>query len=150
MQPDWLAAQNYQQARTIVAAINDFSIGIKLNRRGIRGEERDRTVAAARNVLRSFLDTLQVLAEQAEHTADKPLVGTAPGLSALVRTFAEVRRGGLPALHRLRDERVDAIRSLLDSEDAANQDRLLDYLGELRILLEEQIVAEVGRIMGEL
>jgi hypothetical protein len=150
MQPDWLAAQSYQEAQTIVAAINDLSIGLKLNRRGIRSADQDCAITAARDVLRSFFDTFRTLVEQAESTADKPLVGTAPGLSALVRTIAEVRRGSSPRLHRLREERVDGIRSLLDAEDAESQDRLLEYLCDLRILLEEQIDAEVGRIMGEL
>jgi hypothetical protein len=150
MQPDWLAAQNYQQAQTIVAAINDLSIGLKLGRRGVRSPERERATATARHVLRSFLDNFQALTEQAESAADKPLVGTAPALSALARTFAEVRKGSLPRLHHLCEERIDEIRSFLDSEDAAGQDRLLVYLAELRILLEQQIDVEVGRIMGEL
>ncbi len=150
MQPDWVTAQSYQHSQSIIVAINDFSLGAKLARRGIRTREREHAVEAAREVIRFFLNQIEVLAEQAETATDKPLIGAAPNLCALAKTFVQARRGRSPNLPRLRDERIGEIRSLLDSDDPANQERLLGYLAELRALLEEHIEAEAGEIMGEL
>jgi hypothetical protein len=149
MQPDWTAAQSYQHSQSIVTAINDFILGLKLNQRGISGPQREQAIGAAKDRLCSFLSAIENLAEQADGSTDKPLVGATPSLCALAQTLAEARRGKSVRFVRLRTERIGEIRSLLEAKDPASQERLFAYLSDLRAFLEDSAEEEVRRIITE-
>jgi hypothetical protein len=149
MQPDWAIAQGYQHSQTVVAAINDLMLGLKLKRRGITSPQREGNIAAAREELRTFLGALENLAEQAETSADRPLVGATPSLCALAETLAEACRRDSARPVGLRAERIGEIRMLLEAADPSDQERLLAYLSDLRILLEEWAEEEAGHIIAE-
>jgi hypothetical protein len=149
MQPDWVIAQGYQHSQTVVAAINDLMLGLKLKQRGVTSPRRERNTAAAREELRTFLGALENLAEQAEASADRPLVGATPSLCALAETLAEAYRRDSARPVGLRAERIGEIRMLLEAADPADQERLLAYLSNLRRLLEEWAEEEAGHIIAE-
>jgi hypothetical protein len=149
MQSDWITAQSYQHSQSIVAAINDLLLGLKLSQRGIKTPERDQVIGEARQRLQAFFSAFENLAEQAELSVDKPLVGAMPSLCALAERLASSRRGSSPHLMRLRAEPIREVRLLLEADDLASQGRLLAYLSDLRTLLEEHAEDEAARIITE-
>jgi hypothetical protein len=150
MEADWLRTQSYQHLKSIVSAINDLSLGLKLAQRGATTPDRERATSAAREQLASFLKALEPLTVQARCHADQPVVGASPGVRELAEAIAQIQRGNSVRHGRLRAERIEEIRALLGTDDPAGQRRLLDYLGEFRTLLQHRADIDAEQIVGDL
>ncbi len=146
---NWLAAENFERAHNIIAAINTLSIHTKLVLAGTDDTERSKEVVKARAVLRSFLERLGTLVIEAERTRGGTVTGADPRLSQLARTFVAKRREWTQH-SPLYDVNPSNIVALLESDASDDLQRLVVYLQELRTLLEQSVHADIVGLLGEI
>ena len=136
MNTEWLAIQSFQRNQELLAAINILSIHTKLALAGVRDEQTSTAVKAARDEVASFLTRLEPIVDRAEQTEDSALVGIDPRLGELARSFVTARHNRKRFRSRLLKKAPSDVVSLLDSTDEKEQRRLLEFLSDLRHLIE--------------
>lgn len=161
MSNSWLAAENVARAGQAIRAINTLSIHAKLLLRQQSDEERRPEVEVAREALRTFLDQLVPLIEQAESTRlGEPLglvTGGDPRISQLAAMVA-VRRRQWPQtsplytrpLADLRQELVSDLEVPLVPSAQARLRRVIEALRELRALIEQNVRTDAISLLGQI
>ena len=148
METDWVTAQGFELSQSLIAAINDLAISIKLANRHKEAERHLKAALAARARLAEFLSDIEPLAERAESSDPGPLLGAAPAVSALTRQIVGRHVGERGELRGLAVARIREMRQLLAATSDDERARLLEYLSELRTLLERHIQASAEQIIG--
>lgn len=150
MATHWLTVQSFRRSQEVLAAINTLSIHIKLELDGVRDEGRTAAVARAKETLASFLFEMDRGTEEAELGDSKPLLGTDPRRSQLVKNFVAARQNR----HRFRSvlfrNKLSSVPQLLNSEVREDRLSLLQCLEDLRTLLEEHVDVDAERILREI
>lgn len=150
MSAQWLSLQSFQQGQELLEAINNVSIHIKLKRNGIADPERAKTMRQNREKIKTFLQALAPLVEQAEVNHDKPLLGIDLRRRQLVNRFLEAKRNSRRYRSALfRNSIAEAIR-LVESNAEDDQQNLIECLADLRILIREHTNRDAARILGEI
>lgn len=146
MTSEWLTAESFERNHRLLSAINTLSIHAKLALAGTANMPNIGNVAQAQAELRHFLDRMAPLVHDVETNQEAPLLGADSRLSSLVRQYATTRRRPASVLHKLSIEQVTA---LLDSQQPAEQNRLIEYLAALRQVVEQHAHADVVGLLGE-
>lgn len=142
MKSDWLTASSFERAQGILTAINILSIHSKLTLAGVPDPTSDADVEAARQRLTAFLSRFQAVVHDARQEQGGTVLGADPQLGQLTaRYLADERKGArASALHSVSFPEV--IR-LVKSEYEEDMRELIDYLRDLRALLEQYIQVDM-------
>jgi hypothetical protein len=149
MSNNWLAAESFDRAHSIISALNTLSIHAKMILANADDTARNSDVEKARTELHAFLENLGSLVTEAERTREGMVTGTDPRLSQLARTFIAKRRQW-PQPSRLYDVPLSEVNRLLESDSPDDLRRLVAYLQELRVLLEQNVHNDISRILGDI
>jgi hypothetical protein len=149
MNTEWLTAESFERNQEVISAINALSIHAKLRMAGVKDSPVAADVAGAREHLKRFLGRIGDLVRDIEADQEAPVLGTDPRLSLLARQFATTKKQwAAPApLYTLSMEEVTA---LIDSDRPEDQERLIECLRALRLLVEEHAYADVVGLLGEM
>jgi hypothetical protein len=136
MKSDWLAASSFERTHEVISAINTLSIHAKLTLADISDPTDATDLETARQRLSSFLERLQGLVDGAKQSRGGAVVGADPELGELaIRYLHDVQSQGKQSNSRVLP--ISAIAKLLHSEQRQDLQTLIDYLSDLRILLEQ-------------
>jgi len=149
MSNNWLAAESFERTHGILAALNALSIHAKMTLARVDDTERNSDVVKARAVLRAFLESFGAIVKEAEGTHEGMVTGADPRLSQLARTFVAKRRQW-PQHSPLYDITLSEVEALLESDIPDDLHRLIAYLQELRVLLEQNVHADIAGLLGEI
>jgi len=149
MSNNWLAAESFERAHSIISALNTLSIHAKMVLANIDDTARSSDAVKARAVLRAFLESFGAIVKEAERTREGMVTGADPRLSQLARTFVAKRRQW-PQHSRLYDVTLSEVDALLESDNPDNLRQLIAYLQELRVLLEQNVHADIVGLLGEI
>lgn len=149
MSNNWLAAESFERVHSIISALNTLSIHAKMILANVDDTARSTEVMKARAVLRAFLESFGAIVKEAERTREGMVTGADPRLSQLARTFVAKRRQW-PQHSPLYDVTLSEVDALLESDTPDNLRRLIAYLQELRVLLEQNVHADIVGLLGEI
>ena len=149
MSNHWLAAESFERAHTIILALNTLSIHAKMTLAGVDDTARNNDIIKSRAVVRAFLERFGALVKEGEQTREGMVTGADPRLSQLARTFISKRRQW-PQHSPLYDVTLLEVEVLLESEVPADLHRLIAYLQELRVLLEQNVHTDIVGLLGEI
>ncbi len=135
MKSDWLAASSFERTHETISAINTLSIHAKLTLANISDPTSESDLETARQRLSAFLERLQDLLEGAKQSRGGTVVGADPRLGELATRYLQDVRvqpgrsspGTIP---------VSTIARLMRSEQRKDLETLIEYLRDLRTLLE--------------
>ena len=146
MTADWLTFQSFQRSQEVLQAINTLSTHLKLSLRGIPEEDLQAADRSA-DTLQSFLDKLEAAAEQAEGSTTTPIFGVDPRLQQLAEDYLDAKRERR-FRSRLSMRARGTIKTLYASKDRDDQEALIEYLAQLRVLVEEHMRDDANQILG--
>jgi hypothetical protein len=146
MSSEWLTAESFERNHRLLSAINTLSIRAKLALAGTTDAPSVGNISEAKEELKHFLIRMGPLVHDVEMNQEAPLLGADSRLSSLVRQYATSRKRHASVLYKTPIERVV---TLLDSEQAADRERLIEYLTALRQLVEQHTYADVVGLLGE-
>lgn len=149
MSTKWLAIQNFQYDRSLIAAINTLSIHLKLEQAGITNIEKACLAEEARKTLYSFLEKLESLIGDPEQASISPLIATSQGLRQLAQRFISAKSGRSEFRSVLFQSNLSRTKMLLNSKRDEDKETLILCLQELRRLVEEHINSDTETIIGE-
>lgn len=149
MATEWLTARSFERSHEIIAAINTLSIHGKRILAGKLDDSRREEIADARRVLFAFLDRFSSVVSQAEQQPDATIIGADPRLSSLAKRFMAAKRQ-LPQRSLFYARSLDDLRDLLRSDKSEDQERLIESLRDLRVLIEQHSHADIVGILGEI
>ena len=149
MSNNWLAAESFERSHSIISALNTLSIHAKMILANVEDSARNNDVVKARAVLRAFLEGFGALVKEAERTREGMVTGADPRLSQLARTFV-AKRNQWPQHSPLYDVTLAEVDALLESDTPDELRRLIAYLQELRVLLEQNVHADIAGLLGEI
>jgi hypothetical protein len=144
----WLVSQSLERSLDIISAINRVSIHAKLRSAGMEDTRTADGVDAARKVLIVFLKTLSDLVERAAESEDRIAFGADPRLSSLARRFLAHSAQGVGAVP-YRPEELKELKALLEEDDAAKHNVLVEDLAHLRSVLEQHAQADAAIVFNE-
>jgi hypothetical protein len=145
---EWLIAQSFEQAHEVVSAINTLSIHAKLLLAGVDDSSRQTEVSKARECVLRFLGRLHAVVAGAENRQDGAVLGTDPRLAQLAQRFLSQRQKW-PCPTGLYTASLSQVCSLIQSDSAQDQEEAVNFLRDLRALVEQHAHADVVGILGE-
>ena len=148
MTNEWLSAHNFERSYRLVSAINTISIHEKLKGSGVNDESRLDEVRESKDYLLDFLTSLNDIVHDAEQNPGRIVEGVDPRTGDLARRFLSVQKQQ-PQTSSLATVSLGELTDLVESEDDSDRERLLDYLRDLRSLLEDHAHTDVVSIIGE-
>lgn len=148
MTNEWLSAHNFERSYRLVSAINTISIHEKLKGSGVSDESRLDEVRESKGYLLEFLMSLNDIVHDAEQNPERIVEGVDPRTGDLARRFLSVQKQQ-PQTSSLATVSLGELTELVKSEDDADRTKLLDYLRDLRNLLEDHAHTDVVSIIGE-
>lgn len=148
MSSTWLAAQSFRQMHALLSAINVVSLQIKLQLLQLNGPVEKDEYEMSVQTLQNFANGLQQLLADSETREDRVILGANPRMRRFVSQFIieQKKAGHDNALH---DFPLEQFPELLTATDRAQQLRLLEYLDQLRSLVEQHVYDDNLRIFGE-
>ena len=149
MSHQWLAIQSFQQGQNLLDAINTLSIHLKLQLAGIPDEEREQASHRARELLASFLEKLQEVVYKTEQVKATPIFGVDSRMKQLAKNFVAAKDNRRKFRSALFTKDIDHVLQLLSSTQEKDEKELIESLVELRVLIQEHIHGDAGRILGE-
>lgn len=136
MTAKWLALRNLRRNQQLLKAINILSLHLQLMIEGHESDVQPSILEAARTKLVEFLDKLEVGIQQANESEIGVIYGADPRFQAFVESYLDVQQNA--STSPLTND-LASVRRLLDSGESNDQEKLLSYLTNLRVLVEEQI-----------
>jgi hypothetical protein len=135
MKSDWLAASSFERTHETISAVNTLSIHAKLALANIPDPTSESDLETARQRLGAFLERLQDLLDGAKQSQGGTVVGVDPQLGELAtRYLQDVRnQSGRSSSDTIP---ISAIAKLMRSEQRKDLEALIEYLRDLRTLLE--------------
>jgi hypothetical protein len=149
MSIEWMAVQSFQNSQDLLAAINALSIHLKLEAAGLSDEKRSERANQARNVLMSFLETLEPVVDEIESGESKPILGVDPRFRQLAKNFLAAKRNHRRFHSALFQNQFSRFKQLLKSERTEDREPLLESLDELYLLIEEHVHTDTERVLGD-
>ncbi len=149
MSTDWLAVQSFQRTQELLTAINTLSIHTKLELAGIADDERAEAAAKAREKLALFLKAFDKIVREAEQTNGETLLGIDPRMEQLARKFVAARRDRARFHSPLFTQSLSEAANLLAPTEAKDRQALVEYLQDLRTLVEEHLHADIHQILHQ-
>jgi hypothetical protein len=146
---EWLIAQSFERAHEVVSAINTLSIRAKLTLAGVDDSSRDEDVRNARTLLLTFLDRFQAVVQDAERHRDGTVLGADPRLGQLAKTFLSVKCQW-PRPSALYSSSFTEVRELLTSKRVEDLQDLINFLRDLRSLVEQHAHSDIIGILGDI
>ena len=143
----WLSANNFERCQRLVAAINTISIHEKLRRTRVDDESRLDEVAEAKACLLDFISSFSEIVRDAEEKPERLVDGVDPRTGDLARRFMSIKMQQ-PRTSELATVSLDELPGLVTSGDDADRRRLLNYLRDLRNLLEDHGHSDVVDLIG--
>jgi hypothetical protein len=146
---EWLTSQAFERAHRVLAAINTLSIYAKLRESNYPVREMDGEVDAARGEVIEFLGLLGEAVASARQDRDHIAFGADPRMGQLAQEVLSLQREQ-PSKSSVATTPLEEMRDLLASRDLQPLPLLINYLRDLRALLEEHAHADAVRMLGEL
>lgn len=149
MSKEWLTAESFERFNLLISAINSILIHTKLRVAGIDDAGRREEFKTSRKYLLTFLAQFGPIVQEIEKDESWVPVGTDPRLDDLARSLVDIRRRR-PRQLSLEAVSLVELKQLLEQDDVQNASKVINYLKDLRGLLEQQAHADVISILGEL
>jgi len=150
MSNEWLIAESFERLHELISAINTLSIHAKFRLAGKPDERRVPAVNAARERLRSFLDGFETVIGRADQEDRGTFLGTDPKMGELGRRFVDLRRDQGRTKSPLFRSSFNELRSLLDATEPQDLQRLIEFLRDLRAIVEVNSHSDVVGMLGEI
>lgn len=149
MNNQWLSIQSFLQDQELLEAINTLSIHTKLNLAGDPDEERIAKVTKAKEILKDFLKSFNIIISQSDAKAERPILGVNHRLRQLVDAFNSARQDSIRFQSLLFTESPGSVLKLLKSHNETDKQALVRCLKELRVLIEEHVDTDTTQVLGE-
>ena len=143
----WISAYNFERCHRLVSAINTVLIHEKLRGSRVDDESRLNEIGEAKDLLVDFISSFSEIVHDAEQDPERLVDGVDPRTGDLARRFMNIKKQQ-PQTSELATVSLDELSGLVGSGDDADWRRLLNYLRELRNLLEDHVQADVFDIIG--
>ena len=147
MNSGWLFAQSFQQAREVLAAVNRVSIDTKLSLAGHSRTAPSNEQESARILVSVFLQRFDDLLRSLRGGEAAFVAGVDPRLESLAQRYLHETRQR-PRRSALASTTPGEMRTLMQSVERKDQERLIACLRALRALLEQHSYADLGRLLG--
>jgi len=148
MKSDWLAASSFEQTQDLIAAITTLSIHAKLARAGRSDVAGADEVQHAQERLLDFLQRFQRVLDSVETSRDRTAVGTDPRFGELATHYL-AQKARRPERAPLYTISIAELERLVQSHNLDDLPKLVEYLHDLRRLVEHQVRADVTGLLGE-
>lgn len=148
MSNSWLTAESFDRSQRLVQMVNTLAIHVKLTLAGMQDEKRAGAAEQAREELRGFLANLAQWLAEAEDAPEPLVMGIDPRLHQLV-TRVVTQRKQWPRRSLLSRLPMEHALALLDATKPAEMEQLLEWLQELRALLEDHLHTDLVSLLGE-
>lgn len=147
---EWLSALSFERSHEVLSAINTLSIRAKLVLANVDDAEREDSVRQARKHLLSFLNAFQAAIKRTEEGADIGVLGVDPRMAQLADQYVTTKSRWPRPAGGLYQYPVTEFSQLLNSDKMCDQQKLVEFLRELRHLLEEHARADNSVILGDI
>ncbi len=134
MSNEWLVAESFERLHELISAINTLSIHAKFRLAGRADDRREASVNQARDRLKAFLESLEMVVGRADQEDKGAFLGTDPRMGEL-------------GLFR---SSFDDLRALLTATEPQDLQRLIQFLRDLRAILEVNSHSDVVGMLGEI
>jgi len=146
---EWLTAHSFERAHNLISAINTLSIRAKLCLAGVDDSSREDEVEKAREHLLAFLGRFEAVVQGAERNRDGTVLGADPRLGQLAKKFLSVK-SQWPRRSTLYSSSFTEMRELLTSKRAEDQQSLINFLRDLRLLVEQHAHSDIIGVLGDI
>jgi ribosomal protein L31E len=146
MSQEWLNIQSFFTDHELIRAINDLSIAVKLELASVRDAERVQRAGKARQILRGFLTRLSEIEAEGEREV---VLGIDARFQSLTEALASARQDSARFSSVLMREGAAGALPLLDADEKAAKQKLLESLAELRRVVEQHQQADASVIFEE-
>lgn len=147
---EWLSALSFERSHEVLSAINTLSIRAKLTLASVGDAEREDSVRQARKHLLAFLDDFQAAIKRTEEGGDIGVLGVDPRMAQLADQYVTTKSRWPRPTGGLYQYPLTEVGQLLNSDKMCDQQKLVEFLRELRHLLEEHSRADNSVILGDI
>lgn len=148
MNSDWLTASSFERSSEVMSAINVLSIHAKLTLAGVDDPADPAEISRAKAKLVRFLEDLRKLIDGADQNQANLMVGTDPRLGELALEYIGERRR-LPPRTFLYTLSLAQLSTLVESDGAQDEAKLVECLESLRSLFERHAHTDIAGIFGD-
>jgi len=150
MSNEWLVAESFERLHELISAINTLSIHAKFRLAGRADDRREASVNQARDRLKAFLESLEMVVGRADQEDKGAFLGTDPRMGELGKRFVDLRRETGRTNSPLFRSSFDDLRALLTATGPQDLQRLIQFLRDLRAILEVNSHSDVVGMLGEI
>ena len=148
MSKAWLAANNIERTYRILSSINLLSINAKLKLLKTESPIDRDELTQSQNDLLKFISELSELLDKAQKRDSRTILGTDPQMGQLATRFREEIAHN-SSTKRVSKLLIDELPALITSENENEISLLIEYLDQLRFLMEQYSYADMVTIFGE-
>jgi len=146
-----LSVQSFQRNQSLLEALNNYLIHIKLTAKGLDSKFQPEIIAAAKESILSFLKQLNEVVSQDEK--DTPSVARLVGLDtrfkSLVNQFNEAKGKKSRFTSVLFRQNPECVIEMLESRNTDSQKELIKSLTELGNLIEDHLSTDTKEVIGD-
>lgn len=147
---EWLSALSFERSHEVLSAINTLSIRAKLVLARVDDAEREDSVRQARKHLLAFLDGFHAAIKRTEEGTDIGVFGVDPRMAQLADQYVTTKSRWPRPTGGLYRYPLTEFNQFLNSDKVCDQQKVIEFLRELRHLLEEHSRADNSVILGDI
>ena len=146
-----LSVQSFQRNQSLLEALNNYLIHIKLTSKGLDSKFRPEIVTAAKELIISFLKQLNDVVSQDENNKSSVtrLIGLDTRFKSLVNQFNEAKGKKSRFTSVLFRQNPECVIEMLINEKIADTEELIKSLTELGNLIEDHLSTDTKEVIGD-
>lgn len=146
-----LSVQSFQRNQSLLEALNNYLIHIKLTAKGLDSKFQPEIIAAAKESILSFLKQLNEVVSQNEKDGSSitRLVGLDTRFKSLVNQFNEAKGKKSRFTSVLFRQNPECVIEMLESRNTDSQNELIKSLTELGNLIEDHLSTDTKEVIGD-
>lgn len=148
MSDEWFIANNLERTYQVLSAINLLSINAKLTLLKSENPIETGELEQAKQDLMKFANELSELIEKAERREGRTILGTDLRMGQIASHFRDVM-SQYQSTGDLSKVRLDELSNLLETNNESNLSQLVEYLDQLRSLIEQYSYSDTVAVFGE-
>lgn len=148
MSDEWFTANNVERTYRVLSAINLLSINAKLTLLKSENPIEAGELKQAKQDLMRFSNELSELLEKAERREGRTILGTDPRMGQIASHFRDVMTQ-YQSTGDLSKVRLDELANLIETKDESDLSKLVEYLDQLRSLVEQYSYSDTVAVFGE-
>jgi hypothetical protein len=150
MENKMLAIQSFYRNQTLIEALNELLVYLKLQYKGVDMRIKWEDVQKSKIVVAKFLKQLDELVNVFEKNKYQPLTGADERMRYFVKSFVLAKHNDSRFKSFLFKNNIPELAQLLLANNRGSEQKVIDSLGELSALLEEQTSLYLNDIIDEI